>query len=594
MLKLKGFPFSYAHFGLLFAVLMWVLPFLNYYHTYPLTTFYQEWGAAILGLCAMLVLLQRQYWQQPEIPRAVLLPIGLLAVIVVQFFLGRFAYTGQALLYALYLLWAALLMMLGRHLRRELGLGVPVAVLATALLAGSELNALAGVLQQYRWHTFLDPVVTAKVSAAVYGNIAQPNHFADYLSMGLASLGLLHARSLLPRWAVVLLALPLLFVLPLSGSRSTWLYLSWMVCLAYWWWRRDRAQASLLRYSLLVLAGFALMNLVVQLPWLAGSTGSITTVQRLFGQVDSIDIRLHLWHEAWLIFTQHPLFGAGFGQFAWQHFRLGALLRDPGITGLYNNSHDLVLQLAAEAGLAGLLVLFGVLLPWIWRNRQSEPSADHWWGFAALSVLGIHSLLEYPLWYAYFIGIAALLLGMFDSGSYRLELRNVGRLSVALMLLLGVVSLQHLLEGYRRIEHLVVQRPVSDHDRAYVDRMRRGLLDLQHQPLLQPYADLFLDSMVATSGGNVDAKLAYNTAVLHFVPLSMVAYRQVLLLAQNGKEREAQAALERAIWAYPGDFPQAQRQLRKLADRQPARFAALLEFATRKYEEYRRAAVHQK
>jgi O-antigen ligase len=572
---------------------MWVLPFLNYYHAYPLTTFYQEWSAAMLGLCATLLLVSRQYWRQPEIPRVVLLPIGMMLLVVVQFFLGKVAYFGQALLYALYLLWAALLMMLGHHLRREFSLATLTTVLAVALLAGAELNALFGVLQHYLWHTFLDPVVTVKISSAVYGNIAQPNHFADYLSLGLASLGLLHVRGLLRGWLTVLLALPILFVLPLSGSRSTWLYLLWMVFLAYWWQRRDRAQLPLLRYSLLVLLGFGLMHLVVQLPWLAGAAGNVNTVQRLFGEVNSGGIRLHLWHEAWLIFAQFPLLGAGFGQFAWQHFQLGPLLHDASITGLYNNAHNLVLQLAAETGLAGLLILFGTLLPWLWRAQHVEQSIYHWWGYALLSVLGIHSLLEYPLWYAYFLGIASLLLGMFDPGGYRLDLRNLGRLSVALMLLLGVLSLQQLLNGYRDIEALVAQRPASDHDRAYVDRMRKGLLAVRRQALLQPYAALFMDSMIEVSPDHIADKLAYNEDVLHFVPVSTVAYRQALLLAQDGKEGAARMQMERAIWAYPGDFPEAGRELQELAGKEPARFSALLKFAALKYEEYRRA-VHKK
>lgn len=593
MLSREGNAFSYAHIGLLLVGLMWVLPFLNYYHAYPLTTFYQEWSAAMLGLLAMLLLVSRKYWQRPEIPRVVLLPIGLLLLVVVQFFLGKIAYFGQALLYALYLLWAALLIMLGRQLREQLGLAAVSTALAVFLLVGAELSALAGVLQHYRWHTFLDPVVTVKNSAAVYGNIAQPNHFADYLVLGLASLGLLYARGTLRAWPVVLLAAPLLFVLPLSGSRSTWLYLLGMVGMSYLWQRRDKAQASLLRYSLLLLAGFGLMHLVVQLPWLEGSAEGITTVQRLFGQVNSGGIRLHLWHEAWLMFTQYPLLGVGFGQFAWQHFQLGPLLHDVRISGLYNNAHNLVMQLAAETGLAGLAVLFGTLLPWLAQARHAERSIHHWWGYALLSVLGIHSLLEYPLWYAYFIGVAALLLGMFDPSCYRLELRNLGRLSVALMLLLGVLSLQQLRNGYREIETLMAQRPTSDHDRTYVGRMRRGLLEVRHKALLQPYADLFLNSMLEVGPDQIEDKLACNQAVLRFIPISTAAYRQALLLAQAGKGDAAQLQMERAIWSYAGNFPAELNALHELAAKDPAHFAALLKFAVQKNEEYLRA-IHTK
>lgn len=572
---------------------MWVLPFLGYYHAYPLTTFYQEWMAAMLGLGAMLLLVSKRYWQQPEIPRIVLLPIGMLAIVVAQALMGKIAYLGQAMLYALYLLWAVLLVMLGRQLREEFGLAKLCSVLAAFLVIGTELSSLVGVLQHYNWHTFLDPVVTAKNSSAVYGNIAQPNHFADYLTLGLASLGLLYARGWLRGWQVVLLALPPLFVLPLSGSRSTWLYLLAIVGLAYWWQRRDKAHAVLLRYSLLLLLGFGIMHLVVQLPWLEGSGSVVTSAQRLFGEVRSGGIRLYLWREALLIFAQFPWFGAGFGQFAWQHFQLGPVLRNADISGLYNNAHNLFMQLAAETGLAGLSVLFATMLSWLARIRQDEQQIYHWWGYALLAVLGIHSLLEYPLWYAYFLGVAALLLGIFDRASYRLQLRNLGRLSVALMLLLGTLSLQQLLHGYRSIESLLAQRPASAHDQAYVERMRDGLLTVQRQLLLQPYADLFMNSMIEVSPEQIESKLLYNEAVLHFIPISQVAYREALLLAQAGKAEAAQQQMERAIWSYAGSFAQVRRELSELVRRDPAHFAALLKFAVQKNEE-RLHAIHTK
>lgn len=48
--------------------------------------------------------------------------------------------------------------------------------------------------------------------------------------------------------------------------------------------------------------------------------------------------------------------------------------------------------------------------------------------------------------------------------------------------------------------------------------------------------------------------------------------------------------MERAIWAYPRDFPVMREKLEKLArmDRNPERFPALLDFALQKYKEWQR------
>jgi O-antigen ligase len=594
--KRPSFPFGLAHISLAFIGLMWVLPFLYYHHAYPMTTFYQEWGAGLLGLCALPLLLTAGYWQAPEVPRIVMLPIGLMLLLMVQFFVGRITYFDHLMLLALYFLFAALLIMLGQRLRVELGLPALATVLAIFLLAGAELNMLAGILQHYRWNTFLNPVITVKTSYAVYGNTAQPNHYASYIALGLISLGLLYARFSLRIWQAALLALPMLFVMVLSGSRSSWLYLLFATGLAFLSQRRDKTLRPLLNYSWAVVLGFGLMHFVVQIPWLEGATGSITTAERLFGDNASGSIRAHLWREAALIFAQFPLMGAGFGQFAFQHLQLAAELRNPAVTGLYNNAHNLLMQTAAEAGLSGVVILTVTLGMWIWQSvvRGAQFTLYHWWGYAILAVLGIHSLLEYPLWYVYFMGVAAVMLGMFDTTTYRLELRNIGRASVAMMLVLGALSLAQVFQGYKRLENALVLRGMAASERSFVQKARDELLAAHEYTLLSSYAELFIANMMEPSADHLKEKLSLNESALHFIPIAPVVYHQAWLLALSDRPVEAKAQVERAIWAYPGDYAMARAELENLARNDPVRFSALLEFATQKYEEYRRAAIPAK
>ncbi|MDP2693579.1 MAG: Wzy polymerase domain-containing protein [Gallionella sp.] len=581
-----------THISLALVGLMWVLPFLHYRHQYPLTTFYQEWWSALLGVLALALLTARDFWQQPEIPRIAQLPAALIAVILLQSGLGKVAYFDQALLYILYLLFAALLMVLGARLRDCFGMTGLALALAIFLLIGAELSALIGVLQHYRWHTPLNPVIVMKVSSSVFGNLAQPNHFANYIALGLASLGLLlQLRKLKPGY-VALLAAPLLFVMTLSGSRSSWLYLMMMAGLAWWWARRDAAQRPLLRYSLLLIAGFGVMHLVVQLPFMAGADSGINTVQRLFGDDARGSIRLYLWREAGLMFMQSPWLGVGFGQFAWHHFQLLPVLQPGNITGLYNNAHNLIFQFAAEAGIAGLLVLSGALGTWFYGLRRAAPDAAHWWGYAALGVLAIHSLLEYPLWYTYFVAVAAILLGALDETRYRLELRKMGRLSVAAILLLGLMTLVQLRSGYHQLEQTLAIRPASAADHSVFERTRDGLVAVHGGSLLSPYAELFMSSLIEVKEEHIKEKLELNTRVMRFAPIGAAAYRQALLLAQAGRQEQANTMLEQAIWSYPEGFSGVRRQMAELAEKDSAHFSALLEFALQKEQEYR-SAVHQ-
>ncbi len=589
MLSAQNPPFKLAHISLFFAGLMWVFPFLDYYHAYPLTAFYQEWSAAVLGLAAMPLLATRAYWQRAEVPRVILLPVGMIVLVIVQFALGKLPYFGQMLLYTLYLMWAGLIMMLGRGLRDELGLPTVATALAVFLLAGAELSAAIGMLQHFGWEGPFNRVVTPKISQAVFGNVAQPNHYADYLAVGLASLGLLFARGILRAWHAALLALPILFVLPLTGSREIWFYLIYLVVASFLWQRRAAFSRSLWLYSLLILLGFGVMHLVSLLPGMAGSSDHVNSVQRLFAEdVNSGGIRLYLWREACLIFGQFPMLGAGFGQFAWQHFQLAPALRDVHISGLYNNAHNLVMQLAAEGGLAGLLILFGTLLLWMRGTWRAERSIYHWWGYAVLGVLAIHSMLEYPLWYMYFLGIGALLLGLLDETTFSLQLRRPGRVFVILVVMLGAVSLQQIFSGYRTYEYLDTLRPQSGREAEYLETYRRNLSDLQEYPLMQPFAGRFASALIEIGSEHIAEKVALNGVVMRYVPASGEVYRQSLLLAQAGDMAAAQEQMERAIWAYPWNVSETEQQLREMTGRDPGHFAALLEFALQKQQEYQR------
>lgn len=580
-----------THISLALVGMMWVLPFLHYRHEYPLTTFDQEWWSALLGVFALTLLAARDYWQQPEIPRIAQLPAGLIAIVLLQLALNKMAYFDQGLLYILYLLFAALLMLLGARLRTRFGMERLAVVLAVFLLVGAELSALIGVLQHFRWHTPLGAVIVMKTSSAVFGNLAQPNHYANYIALGLISLGLLLQQHKLKVVYAVLLAAPLLFVLTLSGSRSSWLYLSLMSGLAWWWSRRDAQQRPLLNYSLLLMAGFGLMHLIVKLPFMAGAAGSVDTVQRLFAADATGSVRQYIWREAGLMFAQSPWLGVGFGQFAWHHFQLLPVLHPNYISGLYNNAHNLVFQLAAEAGLAGLLALFLSLGVWLYGMRRATLDAAHWWGYAILGVLAIHSLLEYPLWYTYFVAVAAILLGALDETRYRLELRNVGRMSVVAILLLGLMTLVQLRSGYQQLKDTLVIRPVSGNTAEAFERTRDGLVAVHEGSLLSPYAELFMSAYTEVNADHLKEKLALNSRVTHFIPMGPIVYRQAFFLAQNGQLEQAKQVLEQAIWSYPQDAD-ARQQLVSLAEKDPVHFSALLEFALRKEQEHA-LAVHQ-
>lgn len=551
--------YSPLHASLIFLALAWVLPFLQWHHKLPIPSFFSEWLAFGIGLLAALPLLSRRYWEPMRIPLSLLFLLGFIGILIVQVLLQRVAYPQQAFVAAMYILWGALMLWLGNQLGRELGLARMAVVLAWALLAGAALSAALGLIQHFGLPTPLSSIINQKTGGAVMANLGQPNHLANYLALGLASTLYLSGNGQLNRWAALVLGLLLLCVLALTGSRSSWLYLGAFALLAWIWGRRASAiSPALFKAALAMLLAFAVMQWLAHMPLMQGATGTITSAERLFELASGVDSRLGLWREAVQIWLAHPFVGAGFGQFAWQHFMLssesasalapGALLPSPLAGAMYNHSHNLLTQTGAEFGGAGLLLLLAGAGYWLAGSVRQPATLAGWWVAAVLAVLTIHSLLEYPLWYAPFLGIAAILIGAADTHTLRLQLSGLMRAAFGLMLVLGWISLVRIADSYSQLEGLFRARQAP----PSVQEIEQVLQHVRHESMLTPYSDFAYAAGIAPNRAQSEDQQLLNSAVMRFAPTQDVVYRQALLLSLRGEAAAAQAMLKRALAVYPG------------------------------------------
>lgn len=580
--------FTAAHGGLAAVGLLWTLPFLQPIHRYPLTSFYSEWLAIVLGLVASAALLDRRCWREAPCPLITLFLSGLIALLAVQYWLGRVTYGGQALTAALYLGWAGLLMILARNLRREFGMTAVVTMLAWFLFAGGFLSAIVALAQHFQISTVLDPLIAPKRAKEVYGNLAQRNQFANYIALAFASLAYLYARGRMRGAAAVAGAVPLAFILGLSGSRSVLVYLTLTLALALPFSRRADVDS---RRLLVCVTTFIIGSLVSQwlagLPWLVPRGGAVTTVQRLFSETASVNERLQITREAWLMFLQSPLLGVGWGQFAWQEFGQRA---QSGLTIAgwpFNNAHNILLQLLAETGLAGALLVVGMALLWLWGLKRVAFDLDRWWLLALLGVIGVHSLLEYPLWYAYFLGIAAVALGLGSERNFTAGFERAGPPAVLLSLAAGVIVAVPLFQGYREFERLFARdsaAPGAQEQAAILSRAHREFA-------LRPYAEFAIALGIEPGGSRAREKAALNDRAMRFAPVETLVYRQALLLALAGRREEALRQFARAALVYPGELPSVRKTLRELAAGYPAELTPLLELAAADRAELRSRAA---
>lgn len=560
--------------SLLCLALMASAPFLLAVKSAPVPTFHAECLAALLGLLALLPLAGRG--GSLALPRVLLLPLGLAGLVVLQWGLGHLPFLQQALLGCLYLLWAAALMLLGAHLRREAGLARPAAALAWGLAAGALASALVGWGQHIGSPLLHEPWAMPPSPLRVWANLGQPNHLADYLALGVASLAFLAQAGRLRLVLALPAAAALAYVMALTGSRAGGLYLGGMtlLALALWRWLPPQLRSrGLLVQAVALLAYLVLASGAVADPARhADGPGAAATIERFAPEAMQAEERPRLWRAAWEIFRQAPLLGVGFRNFGYHYFLLNPSLPAPRVLGFNDHCHNLALNLLAEFGLAGGILLVACLLPWLRALRSLARDPAGLWLLSALLVLGVHSTVEYPLWYAFFLGPAALLLGLGDASLLQSGPGRPGvmRWAPAVMLLLGGVALGQLFQDYRRLENFLALRyGFMDVSAESAAQARTLMLETHRGSLLAPMAVLGLARSVEISRDGLADKLAVNGRAQRLFPVDDVSYRQAMLLALDGREAEATAEWLRGCASYPAEEARALRVLDQGAEREP-------------------------
>jgi len=559
----------------------WTVPFLYPYHPLPVTAFYSEWLAVLLGLAAASVRLLAPGWSKNFPVPGVAVGLTLLALLYLAHgILGHALYAGNALNAVRYLLWGALIAVLGATLRRDIGLPSVAIMLAWSLLVGGMATAAAALIQHYHWDTPFNFLVAPKIIAAVYGNLGHYGHFANYVSLALISAVYLYGRGALHAAIAFGCIAILLVVLALSGSRSAWLYLVAVALFALAWHRhvRHAESARVLKLSLLLIPVFMLAQWVAKLPFMQAPEGVVTAGERLFELATGTGPRLLLARVAWETFVASPLVGAGPGHFAWQFFEASAQ-GDAPFYGLHRHAHNVVLHLLAQTGITGAGVMLAVVVIWV-RNFGRAPLDLHrWWLLTLLGVIGVHSLLEDPLWYAYFLGIAAFLLGMGETRFAAARPRVVPVLTAA-SLILGGYALFTACHGFRSFEralHASAEMTPEVRDKIISEQLLRNRRDL----VLAPYAELILSRSLPLSEQDLDKKIELNTRVMHFAPVAAVVFRQAVLLALAGDQAGAEAHYRRLWRVYPAALPRFTMQLNELATVYPDKLAPLVSLAIR-------------
>lgn len=560
--------------------LMACLPFLLPIHVDPIPSFYSEWWTVFFGLAGALVFVLFSNEIKLVFPSITFTPILLALVVALQISLGMFAYRASGFFLIANLVWVAVLIIVASSLCEKLGAKKFAIFIATSILCGGVLSSVVGCVQAAGIHHYFAPWVTPLLGpkgVGVYGNLAQQNHFANYLALALASALYLHASMTLSLRKFIPIISLLLTSAILSGSRSIWLYfavLSGLFILL----RRARNNTNakhetqkpsghLTRKAITHFCAFGIATFLI--------ASQLPQFQRLFQLSETLGSRSFLWRHAVDMFFAHPILGVGFDAFAFN--LIGQLQFGAKYWGIDQFAHNLILQLLAVSGILGIAAFLLPILFSIRRQRQLAFTAERFFAFCLIAILIIHSLLEQPLFFTYFLGIAVISVALLEPARWQIKVVGLTRLCASAFLFLALFLALKTMSDYLALEE-TFYTPQYVTDQALQQRELTAK-NLHQNSFFTPYVELAAPEVFVSNEASAKEKLALNQRVRHFAPTAEVEFRHAALLAEDNQMDAAIVQFQRAATAYPYDTNNYVARFQILAESDFARYGRLAEFA---------------
>ncbi len=392
------------------GLFLFTLSWLGFDHYRPWINFHSEF-LAFLGLwfLAVSVLLYRA--ERAELPRILVWIAGTALVPWLQFATGISLFAGDALMASLYLSGLLGAIFVGFSLcRAEPGQMVRGGV---GLMHGLWIAAvISGAIGLAQWFDVQGPlamyVVQSDQGDRAMGNLGQANQLATLLLMGIVAYAFVYEREVIGRLAFYIGIGFLTFVLVLTQSRAG--MLSLVILAAFMCWKTGTVKSRISPKAIICwVLGFFIS--IFLLPYLGAAL--LLAPVRSISAVGPVSERWQMWQQVTFAVFQSPWVGYGWNQTPTAH-AAGAIAFPGSVT--YTNAHNFVVDMLAWNGLPLGLLLTGVIAYWFVTRMLTTKNTDAVYAMACLLPLAVHSMLEYPFAYAYFLIASGYLVGVIEAG----------------------------------------------------------------------------------------------------------------------------------------------------------------------------------
>jgi hypothetical protein len=519
----------------------WLLP--NHYH--PWLAFHVN---AWVGFSLLLITLRGLYISrtpvQLELGGSTLIALALIPWI--QYASGLLPLLSDAFLRSLYLLGAAVAYILARHWNKTEYFGAANIVFSAMAIAAT----ISVGLVTYQWLGLATDmglmdiwVLPFSEGTRPYANMGQPNQLASLLLCGLLGVAWAWDKRHLSGSAAICVAAWILWGVALTESRTAMLTLLLGMTALSFFGKRFLKKDEILAVQ--VLAGFYLACLFGKsyLAHLLGLDLPLSLVERSAGE-----LRISLWKMSLDASLQSPWVGFGWGRSNAGYFLVYEKYREIFGETYFEQSHNLILDLALWGGWPFAIFLTSIGCLWFYRRARSTKTIEAALLVMGMSVLIIHAMLEFPLHYGYFLWPFFIFAGALSSTrtsesslSIKIPQSYAAFCVAGLMVVTAIIVIDYLKieESFSELRFQIA-RIGADHSEVLPETM-----------ILRDWPEAIALARKTPRPGMSEKEIRHWEALLMY-NTSPLALRKVIGANRlNGKEAEAQAWANRACWLLP-------------------------------------------
>jgi O-antigen ligase len=453
--------------GSLFLVVSWLLP--NHYP--PWVNFHSEF-VAFLGLGVLLWSWLKASPVPMAVPTVAVATLFLAALPCVQYSLNLIFFAGDAVVSSFYVFGFAVAIVLGfSHslvgTNKDGAWLLPARVLATAAIVSTLLAVLQWLSLTEGLSTFVTVTDTGDRAVA---NLGQPNQLGSLLLMGLAAAVLMYERHTGNSLLFIICSLAFTWGIVLTESRTA--IVSALVMAGFMGYkirsRRLAGEPMRLRLSHIFAWLGAYFLAAMALP--AINTALLLHQERGIALFND-NGRSTIWRQTLFAIFESPWLGYGWNQTPVAQ-AAGAIFH-PGELA-FTNAHNVVLDLLAWVGLPLGLALTAGFIYWVLTRIKAVSSTGAIYAMAMLIPVLVHSMLEFPFAYAYFLLTAGFLVGIVES-DYVSKIRVTVAKRAALI---GLAAFA-VIGSYSAYEYLLIE---EDYRVARFENLNVGRTEAHYQP----------------------------------------------------------------------------------------------------------------